>query len=317
MRDCRIDWGPLTIAEWDHLFGSIRRSTLLQHYPYAQSRGRIESRRARHGIIFIDGERAGLVQVGEIGVLRNAVHVLDVDRGPLWFDGYGSLDDVCAFFRAFNDEFPSRFGRRRRLLPELSCDAGGMARLQAVGLVNQATMPGYETVWLDLKHDLVTLRSNLSGAWRNSLRKSERANVDVSVDNRGETAPFFLAGYEASKAEKGFHGPSAKLLSTLIAFMAVRREVLIVTARTSEQRLASILLLLHGQSATYQASWTTEQGRRLGCHNRLLWHAVTLLRDRGISDLDLGGINRLHAEGVTKFKLGLGGERVQLCGQFA
>ena len=99
--------------------------------------------------------------------------------------------------------------------------------------------------------------------------------------------------------------------------MSPRREVVILSARDGSRVLASILLLIHGRSATYQAGWTSDDGRRTACHNLLLWKGIQLLKSRGILDLDLGGINAAHAAGVTKFKLGMGGTTTKLCGQFS
>ena len=315
---CDIRWGQLTIAEWDRYFASVRRSTLLQHYPYAQALRSTQYLGARHGLIYLDDVPAGLVQVCEARILRDMVHVIQLDRGPLWFSEQVKLSDVGRFFSAFNVQFPRRLGRRRRILPELE-DSSTVVRdrLSESGLIVMPHVPHYETVWLDLSQDMSSLRSRLTTSWRNALSKGERASVEIEIDERGTTAGPFLMGYEQEKQTKGYPGPTVALLKALISFMAPRREVAILSARDGTRVLASVLFLIHGRSATYQAGWTTPDGRRVACHNRLLWEGIARLKARGILDLDLGGINSQHATGVTKFKLGLGGTPIGLCGQFA
>jgi len=132
--DCTIDWSPVTAADWDEHFRLLRRSTLLQHFPYAKAERVINQIGARHGIIKIDGVAAGLVQIGEVGLFRNLVHVVNLDRGPMWFEGFDTALNAAAFFAAFSRQFPKRFGRRIRVLPELEDCGPNRALMEKAGL---------------------------------------------------------------------------------------------------------------------------------------------------------------------------------------
>ncbi len=316
MVHCTIDWSPMSPDTWDSAFKSIRRSTLLQHFPYAQANRAVNQTGARHGMIQIEGEAAGLVQISEVGVLRNMVHAVSLDRGPLWFEGYGGQEHLAAFFDAFAAEFPKRLGRKMRLLPEAKDNGPNRSALSRAGYGRCDEMPGYETIWLALDEDPHTLRARLNGKWRNILSKSERSGLSLSEDWSGETAAHFLQAYEADRTGKGYDGPSIKLLVQLFKHMVPREEAVIFNAEHDGETVAAILVLLHGSSATYQVGWTTDTGRKLGAHHQLLWRAVLSLKDRGILDLDLGGINDESARGVKKFKQGLGGKEVTLVGFF-
>ncbi|MEM1200237.1 MAG: GNAT family N-acetyltransferase, partial [Pseudomonadota bacterium] len=307
---------PMSPDTWESAFKSIRRSTLLQHFPYAQANRAVNQTGARHGMIQIEGEPAGLVQVSEVGVLRNIVHAVSLDRGPLWFEGYGGQEHLAAFFDAFASEFPKRLGRKMRLLPEAKDNGPNRSAISKAGYGRRDEMPGYETIWLALDEDPKTLRAKLNGKWRNILSKSERSGLSVSEDWSGETATHFLKTYEADRTEKGYDGPSIKLLVQLFKHMVPRGEAVIFNAEHDGETVAAILVLLHGSSATYQVGWTTDTGRKLGAHHHLLWRAVLSLKEKGILDLDLGGINDESARGVKKFKQGLGGKEVTLVGFF-
>ena len=317
MSDCVIDFSPLPLPAWDERFRTIRRSTLLQHFPFAQANRAVNQTGARHGIIRIDGNEAGLVQLSEVGVIRNLFHAVSLDRGPLWFDGFGTAEHISAFFTAFARQFPRRMGRKIRLLPEVRDTSRNRRAVAASGFARRETMPGYETIWVDLTAPPDTLRANLNGKWRNILSKAERSGLEVDVDFEGESAAGFLASYRQDRTAKGYDGPSLKLLVELFRYMIPRREAVILNACAGGETVAAILVLVHGASATYQVGWTTPDGRRLGAHHRLLWQAMLTLRDAGISDFDLGGVNDATAAGVKRFKQGLGGTDVTLAGYYS
>ncbi len=314
MANCTIDWSPMSAEAWDDDFRAIRRSTLLQHFPYAQANRAVNQSGAKHGRILIDGSPAGLVQLGEVGILRNMVHAVSLDRGPLWFEGFGTSEHLTAFFTAFAAQFPKRMGRKLRLLPEAKDNTPNRLCAEQAGYTRRDDVPGYETIWLALDQDEEKLRAGLNGKWRNILSKSERSDLVVSEDWSGASSVEFLEAYEADRSAKGYEGPSVKLLAHLLTHMIPRQEALILNAKQGGDVVAAVLVLLHGSSATYQVGWTTGAGRKLGAHHQLLWRAVVHLKGKGIRDFDLGGINDESAAGVKKFKQGLGGKPVTLVG---
>ncbi len=317
MAECVIDWSPMSLAAWDGYFKSIRRSTLLQHFTYAQANRAVNQTGTKHGIIKIDGANAGLIQLAEVGILNNLIHAVSLDRGPLWFDGYGTAEHAAAFFCTFARQFPKRLGRKIRLLPELKDNNRNRMSVARAGFLRRDGAPGYQTIWLDLTESAEKLRANLNGKWRNILSKSERSCLAISDDWSGTTAVDFLNAYEADRIARGYDGPSTKLLGQLLDFMVPRQEALILNATERGRLVAAILILLHGSSATYQVGWTSTSGRRLGAHHQLLWQAMLRLKNRGIRDFDLGGVNDEGAKGVKKFKQGLGGQDVTLAGFFS
>jgi lipid II:glycine glycyltransferase (peptidoglycan interpeptide bridge formation enzyme) len=77
-----------------------------------------------------------------------------------------------------------------------------------------------------------------------------------------------------------------------------------------------MLFLIHGEAATYQLGWTSDQGRDLHAHNRLLWAAIEELKTRGVRWLDLGGVNTQRSAGVARFKIKTGGRVVTFAGTY-
>ncbi|NNG05869.1 MAG: GNAT family N-acetyltransferase [Inquilinus sp.] len=313
---CTIEWNTLSTAGWQERAGRIRRFPLLQDLAYARAMRASRQLSARWGLIRIDGAEAGLAQMLEARLFGEAIHLLTLDRGPVWFEGYGGLDHWRAFAAAFAERFPRRIGRRRRFLPELEDTPAARDLLVAAGFHRQAGVPGYQTLWLDLTPGLDALRAGLKQKWRNTLNRAERHDLAVQNDEGRGILPWVLARYAADRKARGYPGPAPGFLRALGGAFAPEGRLLILTAAKDRPVVAAVVLVLHGTAATYQIGWSSEQGRRLGAPSLLLWRAVEGLKARGIRDFDLGGVNDRDAAGVKAFKAGLGGREVRLVGQY-
>ncbi|WP_306251515.1 GNAT family N-acetyltransferase [Parvularcula sp. IMCC14364] len=308
----KICWNDLTLEEWDATFARVPRSNLLQSWPYAQMMRSVKQMSTRFGRLVEGTETRAIFQIHEVR-LTPLYHVVTLDRGPLWLDDNVTEEHWQAFVDLFTAEFPKRFGRRRRFMPELSVHLN--ADFTTAGFAYKGV--GYQSVWLDLSQDTDALRKNLKQKWRNALNQSEKKNLDLRERNGPLSFRWLMEAYNKDRQRKLYQGPSDKVLKSLYGFCRPRDDVMLLVAEQDGAQVAAVLLFLHGTSATYQVGWTGQKGREARAHQRLLWEAVCLLKERGINWLDLGGIHPDQAEGVTKFKRGLGGEEFQLSGVYA
>jgi len=306
MTDCTISWNVLSLADWDERFNRIRRANMLQSYPYAQAACFINRHKARWGLIKIDGQEAGLVQIFETGML--GLHAVILDRGPLWLPGFGAPDHLVAFFAAFDKEFPHRFGRRRRIIPEIDQSQAMLVPYKAVPHIKP-----YQTIWMDLSQSEEELRAGLNRNWRNHLSKAEREKIRVEWDKKGAGLKWLLQHHDAHRTMKNFQAASPKFIRWLARFFAPRGDMLLGQAFVGDEPVAGVLFFRHGLAATYQVGWSGDAGRKVNAHQLLLWQGMVNLKAEGVLDLDLGGINDV-AEGVKIFKEGMGGETVTLSG---
>ncbi len=311
---CAIKWNTQSIEEWEKKFAAIPRSNILQSYTYAQAFCPLEKQKARWGLIEIDGREAGLVQMMEAGLLWNGIHAMMIDRGPLWFEGYGNAMHVKCFFEELNKQFPQRYGRKRRILPETEDGPTAQKMISQTGL--ELSGKGYQTIWLDLLPDLDPLRASLRSNWRNSLSKAERSGLTVFWDEKGRNLEWLLGIYSGDKAARGYGGPSPELLRRYAPLLAVKGDLLIGYALIGEEPVAFVLLVRHGRSATYLVGWSSAEGRENSAHHLLLWQGACVLKQKGIKELDLGGINDDGAEGIKTFKEGMGGRTVRYVGHY-
>lgn len=314
---CTIEWNSLTPAQWDECLQAVPRSTLLQSYDYARAHCPIGKQKARWGVIRFDDKPAGIVQIFEAGILWNAIHAVIIDRGPLWFKGFGGAAHTKLFFEEFNRQFPARLGRRRRILPEIEDGMTAQKILQSAGLARMDGRKGYETVWVDLSGDNEVRRAALRPNWHGSLKKGERAGLILEWSADGRDFPALLAGYIEDRRIKGYDGPSPQLLSSLATFMTPKGGMITGTARDTDGRVAAMVMFVrHGRSATYLVGWTTDSGRENSAHHLLLWEGMGVLKENGVIELDLGGVNDDNAKGIKDFKEGMGGKTVRYVGHY-
>lgn len=306
---CSIEWNSLSPHEWEKRFNTLRRSNILQCYTYALALCPINQHSARWGLIKMNGAEAGLVQIMEVALFKKAFHVVMLDRGPLWFDGFGAREDWDAFFKVFNREFKPRLGRKRRIIPETALEILPSARKQPY--------PAYQTIWIDLTQSAEDLRAALRKNWRSALKKAESFDLKLASDAPLKHLPWLLKHYQLDKQRRKYRGAAPKTLTALAQHFAPLGNVLLLRARKDGRDIAAILIFIHGKAATYQIGWTSpDLGRKCNAHHYLLWQAMDMLKARGVEDLDLGGVNDLSAKGVKSFKEGLGGELIELCGQY-
>lgn len=307
----------MNLEQWQARFKTIKRSTILQSYHYAQAACKVQRQQARWGLITIDGKEAGLVQLLEAKILWGLFHAVILDRGPLWFDGFGGAAHIKVFFEQLDHEFSNRFGRKRRFIPEVESGLAAQQLLRQIkGLRHQEKQAGYQTLWWDIIIDDETACADLKGNWRSSLNKAERSNLTVLIDDQGKFYPWLKAIYKTDKQIKGYRGVSPQLLDNLALFSTSRDPMVILKAQKQGRDIAGVMFLVHGRSATYQIGWSSEEGRENNAHHLLLWQGRSVLKGYGVQEIDLGGINDETAAGVKKFKEGTNAKASSLIGHY-
>ena len=128
--------------------------------------------------------------------------------------------------------------------------------------------------------------------------------------------PWLRKNYHQDKLKKTYGGPSLEFLDVFVSKLSANKEILIGKAHKNGRDEAAIMIVIHGRSATYQIGWSSFVGRNSCAHHLLLWQALSVLKKRGVKELDLGGFNNGSAAGIQKFKQGLGGEPYILVGHY-
>lgn len=311
--DCAIQWITPSKEEWNTLLDRCTHTTLLQSYYYAQTMREVHQQGSRHGLIMIDGQEAGILQMQEVSLFKGWVHGLSIDRGPLWFQGFGRPSHLNAVAQTLNWKFPARWGRKRRFLPELH-DKKHLVLFN--NWTKSKNSNQYQTFLVDLSKDLDKIREHLKRNWRNHLNKSEKQSLTIENDTDLSSLSALLAYYMKDRIQRRYAGASPKFLASLCKYAAMDDKCFILNAREDNETIASVLVFVHGKGATYQVGWSTPYGRAKDANTLLLWEAIKILKDKGVTEFDLGGYND-ETEGIRKFKEGLNGLPIALIGSYS
>jgi len=317
-----ILWNSLPLNEWEEKFRTVKHSNILQSYAYAQACAKTYGQKAQWGLIKIDEKEAGLVQIIESKILFGAIHGLIMDRGPLWFEGFGNAVHIKLFFDALNAKFPRRWGRKRRVLPEIEQGGAVEQIIRQTGFEKKPEIHGYQTLWWDLQQEEEIARAGLKSNWRGSLKKAEsraqEGDLEITWDVEKKTYTTFKQHYVMDKLVKEYTGISPKLLNNLALFSTQASPMIIGNISVSGEIIAGVLFLTHGKCATYQIGWSSDKGRQVNAHHLLLWQARDILIQHGVRYLDLGGINDQDkkSKGLSSFKRGTGAKPVTLAGHY-
>ena len=308
--DGETHWKPCARAPWDVLYRQAGKAALEQSWAYGEAVSRQHGETVERHLLSAGDEPLALLQsfrksYWQVGVTR-------ILRGPLWLIDPLRDPRAAPVCRSIATRYRDRRLDFLSWLPELPDDARSVALIEALGLRRVVT--GYTSIWLDLCQEPEALLAGLHGKWRGSLRKAEREGLTVECDEKERQRQASLLLYDSFRRKKRFVGPEAEFIGAVAA--ADRDALLSLSARRAGALVAGVVLLRHGLSATYMASWTSAEGRDAQAHNLLLWRGIEVLRSSGTRWLDLGGLNTESRPGLARFKLGLGGEVFTLTGSY-
>ncbi|KUP91378.1 GNAT family N-acetyltransferase [Tritonibacter horizontis] len=183
-----------------------------------------------------------------------------------------------------------------------------LARLGALPLMTPASVGR-----LTLDPDRDIRRAGLEQKWRNRLSHAESQPLRVTRQTMPIKPDHWLLRADASQQRQRRYRswPAALTLAYAQANPGCAK---LFEAHEGQERVAGILVLTHGDGATYHIAHSTDRGKALSAHNLLLWSAMDWLSSRGIRQLDLGVLNTEDAAGLARFKLGTGASVERLGG---
>jgi hypothetical protein len=305
----------VSLDVWRDLFARAPRSTLTQSYDYARAIAPTLALSPRWGVVRDGNVPVGVVQILVGGFLWNAAQVVILDRGPVWF-APPTPQRIYGFFIAFDQLFPRRLGRVRRIVPELTADQWAGSGFDTTMFRARPSIHPYQTAWVDLTVSVEALRAGLDRKWRNILVRAEgMPDLNVAPVTTPDGMADIIRHVAADQSTRRYRGPGPRLLRALVKSCAAGDGAVAVTTYENGVPIAGALFLRHGSCATWQTGWVSARGRDIGANYRVLWRGMVHLKSLGVAALDLGGYNQA-TPGIRHFKSGIGGVDVTLAGAF-
>ena len=316
-----VDWDSLDRANWEG-FHRQHGSSLQQAWAYGQALQTLNVRIHRAAIRVPrdgpgpGGEPGGVIMgLAQFMVRRIAgyISLASCTRGPIWHPDLAPEARAQAL-TMLRKSLPvprlrvALFSPDAPPSPEVEAETRGLWRV----------MTGYSTVMLDLTQPLEALRAGLDGKWRNRLAKTEAdPSFTARVEPNLPEAKRLLERETEQRTQRRFQGLPTDFVRAYIDAAPSREQGFAVSyAQSRKETQAALLFLIHGDTATYHIGWSNEAGRKANAHNLLMWRGIEYLRHIGVKRLDLGGVNTHALPGITRFKLGTGGQVLTLAGSY-
>lgn len=305
-----VTWNPDSPDDWAR-FHRTHLGSLQQSWAYGQALQQLGVE--VHRALLHEGER--LVGLAQFQCRRLAFYLglASCSRGPVWAPDAEPQARRQAL-KLLKQGIPTRGWRATVFSPEQTLATLDPREVRGL----QRVMTGYSTVLLDLSRSPEALRAGLDGKWRNRLVRAEALQgLQVHVRASPKDLQWLLERENQQRQTRGFHALPTDFVQAYVGCHAQREQAFVVaSAVQGKQTLGSMLFLIHGDGATYHIGWADETGRQANIHNLLLWKAMASLQAQGVRQLDLGGVNTRALPGISRFKLGTGGQVVTLAGTY-
>lgn len=174
--------------------------------------------------------------------------------------------------------------------------------------VNASPYLPTETVVVDLSKDFNELWEGLA---KDAQRTIEKSEVKIrSVEGKEERKRFWRKWKRASQ----IYIPNWQSFEKLRR--SFKENIWVKAAYSKGGMIAGTVILLAGRRGFYYYAWTDQAGRKLGGQYKLVWKVMEELKEQGVKNFDLEGIEderwpRKSWRGFSFFKKKFGGERVR------
>ena len=303
-----VHWDGHDLAEWDAVHRTAT-GALQQGWDYGSSLKLlgVPVLRAR---VLDQGQQVAQAQFivrqwGKLGAVALCT------RGPIWSKPFAPEAESLVY-KALKKTLPLKGIRFMAVTPEVP--EGQVHGLHPMRRI----MSGMSTVMLDIGRPISEMRAQLEGRWRTSLASAESSEMTVHRvgTNEGQYR-WLLDNEKQQRVDKQLEGLPLPFFDLYVqSRKQPAKNILTLRSDVGRDRIAAMMFLIHGEAATYQLGWTSDQGRELNAHHLILWRAIEELRERGIRTLDLGGVNTIRSAGVARFKMRTGGKVLTLAGTY-
>ena len=293
--------------EWEEFINGIDNPNLLQTWCYGAVKERQKLWSVKR-IVFLN--TAGPIAIVQIVYVDIKILKLNrINRGPLFFPGTSS-ELQTAVMKKLGKQFSLTKWQMLFISPEMRLSGSALSLLKCLGYKKQGNA-GWESILIDLRQDIHFLRNNLDAKWRNMLNFSEKANLVLVCSNHMEDFRWMMRMHQDNMITKKYNGPRVPFLESVRSLQNGNEQFIVLTAYHDNEKVAGICIAPHGKSATYLIGWNGNKGRDLKANNFLLWNAVVYLKENHFNWFDLGGISEEFTPSITRFKIGMNGERYE------
>lgn len=303
----KLLWDDFDTTQWNGFLKKVDRSNILQSWEYGEAKAKTEGWKIKRGLVV-----KGTIPIVMFQVLEKFSMIARLNRGPLWITQPPSEEEMHTVYSLLRKQWRLVKGSMLLIAPFLENNPQNLFMLTKLRY-RQRFKTGWSSIWIDLSKEENELFASLKATWRNRFRHGQK-HLQLTMDSSQEIFSSLLSKHEAMTEAKNFEGIPINLLTYL--YNLSPENILILQALHANELVGTIVIGLHGNSGTYLIGWNNPAGRKLNSSNFLFWNAMVEMKRRGYKWFDLGGIDEIMTEDITRFKRGMGGDEYQLAGEW-
>lgn len=191
-------------------------------------------------------------------------------------------------------------------------------------LKNSGATPGKtlftpSTFWIDLTKSEEELLKGFHSKTRYNIRYAQRQGVKVEEDNSDEAFKKYLDLTEETARRQNFFAHTRQYHELMWKFLhtdliAEGREPIarLITAKYNGEIITTWILFVWKDFLYYPYGASTDKYKNVMANNLMMWEAIRLGRNLGLTTFDLWG--REEGKGFTKFKEGFNPQVIEFLG---
>jgi len=309
--------------EWKKYFLLSNNNNILQTWHYGEAKKTCSNVSIIRFVIFNNKEAVGLAQF-----ITRSFPIVGIfarmNRGPVILgrekDAHTELLSF-SIISALLKEFKIRKWRLVVLAPEINDSLNAKKTLKKLRLF-KFHAPNYASGLIDLKSNEKVIQMSFKKKWRYYLRKSLSKNLNIKLSSGLNTdLNILLTKYNELQNKNSFTGIPEALIASLSKQVDKDWSFNLFIAKDNnplsvDDLLGMLVLIKHGDTATYLIGLTETKGKELNVNYALLWHAILHAKELGCDWFDIGGLDETTPAGIAHFKKGLNSKLYSLVGEW-
>lgn len=300
-----------TEDEWEKFILSKSPKSFLQSWAWGETNEKIGAK------IFRLGFKKNGILIGAAQLIRETAK-----RGPQLLIPGGPIIDwrdselVLLFKRSVKDLAIKEKVWFIRVRPELIDSPSSRKLFHNLGFISAPMHLHAENTWiLDITKPEEKLLAGMRKTTRYLIKKSLNSGLTIAISNDPKDAKILYKLQQETVKRHGFVGFPEMLFKSEIESFVKNNNTRVFICMKGNTVLAAAIIIFYGDTAYYHFSGSTSEYSKIPFSYFLQWQIIKEAKKRGIKYYNFWGIapdsNPNHRfAGVTLFKTGFGGERV-------
>lgn len=316
----RVQIDEFEPAQWAEYASVFSDYTIYQAWAYQDVRADIDGQKVSRAVV--KDEKGNIVAMAHVRIKHVEslkLRIGYIQTGPLFFRKDGACGCSAEVLKALREAYLGPVVNVLRIAPNIIDDPeneGYVQMFEASGFQRIEKPAPYHTMILPLGCSTDELRMGLHQKWRRKLVKAEK--VGVEVEERSDEEPFRILDdfYRELRERKGFKGVDPDIFVRSQGDLSDAEKLSLVVA-SFEGEPVTVHIASH-LGDTSIALLVASNAKGYTCNSSYLawWKVLTTANDRGMKQIDFGGIDFENNLNVSRFKAGMGGEEKSHIGVF-